>query len=39
MRFVVDNFDACMAVFFASAVILWVLSCLLSVRLVERRRQ
>lgn len=38
MQFVIDNFDACVVAFFASAAILWVLSCLLSMRLVEERR-
>lgn len=38
MHFVVDNFDACMAASFAAAAILWVLSCLLSTKLVEGRR-
>lgn len=38
MYFVVDNFNACTAAFFAAAVALLALSCLLSVRLAEERR-
>lgn len=38
MHFVVDNFNACTAAFFAAAVAVLVLSCLLSVRLAEERR-
>lgn len=38
MHLVVDSFNACTAAFFAAAVALLVLSCLLSVRLAEERR-
>lgn len=38
MHFVVDNFNTCTAAFFAAAVALLALSCLLSVRLAEERR-
>lgn len=38
MHFVVDNFNACTAAFFAAAVALLALLCLLSVRLAEERR-
>ena len=38
MHLVVDNLNTCTAAFFAAAVALLALSCLLSVRLAEERR-
>lgn len=37
MRFVVDNFELCLLIFFAAAIAMWFLSCALSVRLFRKK--
>ena len=37
MQFVVDNFDICLVIFFASAIVIYILSCLLSIRLFRKK--
>lgn len=37
IQFVVDNFDICLVVFFAAAIIIWLLSCILSICLFKKK--
>lgn len=37
MQFVVDNFDFSLAIFFTIAIVMWILSCTLSIRLFARK--
>lgn len=37
MQFVVDNFEMSLMIFFSVTVIMWILSCTLSIRLFKRK--
>lgn len=37
MQFVVDNFDICLAIFFIADIVIWLLSCVLSVYLFKKK--